>query len=104
MRWVAGIRASLHTKLMAAFGVVTVLFVAMAAFGVHTVIKTTEQARLLDEAHERVHWSQQIEHALALQMHYTALALVQQDEAAVAQILRENNRFNDTLAASTRRA
>ena len=38
------------------------------------------------------------EHALALQMHYTAMALVRQDEAAVAQILRENNRFNDMLA------
>ena len=62
----------------------------MAAMGRHI--------RSLDEAHERVHWSQQIQHALALQMHYTAMALVRQDEAAVAQILRENNRFNDTLA------
>jgi signal transduction histidine kinase len=95
---VAGIRASLHTKLMAAFGVVTVLFVAMAAFGVHTVLKTTEQARLLDEAHERVGWSQEVEQALARQMQFSVLALLSKDEAAIARILRENNRFNELLA------
>jgi signal transduction histidine kinase len=98
VRWVAGIRASLHTKLMAAFGVVTVLFIAMAAFDVHTVIKTTEQARLLDEAHQRVDWSQQIEQVLARQMQFSVLALLSQDEAAIARILRENNRFNELLA------
>jgi Fe2+ transport system protein B len=95
---VAGIRASLHTKLMAAFGVVTVLFVAMAAFGVYTVLKTTEQARLLDEAHQRVGWSQEVEQALARQMQFSVLALLSKDEAAIARILRENNRFNELLA------
>ncbi len=39
-----------------------------------------------------------IEEALARQMHFTALALLLRDEATVARILRENNRFNDTLA------
>jgi len=98
VRRVAGIRASLHTKLMAAFGVVTVLFVAMAAFGVHTVLKTTQQAKLLDEAHERVGWSQEVEQALARQMQFSVLALLSKDEAAIARILRENNRFNELLA------
>ena len=98
VRWVAGIRTSLHTKLMVAFGIVTVLFVAMAAFGVHTVVKTTQQGRLLDEAHQRVDWSQQIERALARQMQFSVLALLSQDEATIARILRENNRFNELLA------
>ena len=31
-------------------------------------------------------------------MHYTDLALLSQDEVAIAKILRENNRFNDRLA------
>jgi len=83
---------------MAAFGVVTVLFVAMAAFDVHTVLKTTEQARLLDEAHQRVGWSQQIDQAIARQMQFSVLALLSKDEAAIARILRENNRFNELLA------
>jgi len=98
VRWVAGVPASLHTKLMAGFGVVTVLFVAMAAFGVHTVLNTTQQAKLLDEAHQRVGWSQEIEQALARQMQFSVLALLSGDEATIARILRENNRFNELLA------
>ena len=31
-------------------------------------------------------------------MHFSVLALLSQDEAAIARILRENNRFNETLA------
>ena len=54
------------------------------------------RASLLDEAHELVSLAQQSEHALARQMHFTDLALLSQDEAAIARILRENNRFNDT--------
>jgi signal transduction histidine kinase len=98
VRWVAGIRASLHTKLMAAFLVVTLLFIAMASFSVRTVLETAQQSRQLDEAHQRVAWGQEIEHALARQMHFSVLALLSQDEAAIARILRENNRFNEALA------
>ncbi len=97
MRWVAGIRASIHTKLLGAFLVVTLLFIMMAVVSLQTLVSTTRQSQLLDQAHERVSWSQQIEHALARQMHFTGLALVSQDEAAIAKILRENNRFNSML-------
>jgi hypothetical protein len=98
VRWVAGIRASVHTKLLVAFLVVTLLFVAMALVSFQTLVSTTRQGRLLDEAHERVAWAHQIEQALARQMHFTVLALLSQDEVAIEKILRENNRFNNLLA------
>ncbi|MEP7057483.1 MAG: ATP-binding protein [Caldimonas sp.] len=98
VRSVAGIRASLHAKLMSAFLIVTLLFIAMAVFSVQTVLDMAQQSRQLDQAHERVAWSQQIEQALARQMHFSVLALLSQDEAAIGKILRENNRFNETLA------
>jgi len=98
VRWVAGIRASVHTKLLAAFLLVTLLFIAMAVVSLLTIISTAQQSRLLDEAHELVSLAQQSEQALARQMHYTNLALLSQDEVAIAKILRENNRFNDRLA------
>ena len=98
VRWVAGIRASVHTKLLAGFLVVALLFVVMAAVSLQTIVNATEQARLLDAAHEQVSWAQQGEQALARQMHYTDLALLSQSEAAIAKILRENNRFNDMLS------
>ncbi|RPH80527.1 MAG: HAMP domain-containing protein [Candidatus Rokuibacteriota bacterium] len=96
--WVARVPASVHTKLLAAFLVITALFIAMAAVSLDTIARTAQQSRMMHEAHERVEWSQQIDHALARQMHFTALALLLRDEASVARILRENNRFNGTLA------
>lgn len=98
VRWVARIRASVHTKLLVGFLVVTFLFIAMAAVSLQTIVGTTARAQLLDQAHEQVSWAQQSEQALARQMHYTDLALLSQDEVAIGKILRENNRFNDLLA------
>ena len=98
VRAVAGWRASVHKKLLAAFLLVTLLVVGVGAFSLHTVERMSRQTGRLEEAHQRAHWSQEIQHALAQQMHFTALALIVRDEATVAQILRENNRFNDTLA------
>ena len=98
VRAVARIRASVHIKLLAGFLLITLLFIAMSAVSLRTVAETARQTNLLDEAHERVGWSRQIEHALAMQMHFTAMALLSKDADIVALILRENNRFNDTLA------
>ncbi len=98
VRWVAGIRASVHTKLLAAFLIVTSLFIAMALVSLDTIVSATQQSHQLDEAHEMVSLAQQGEHALARQLHYTDLALLSQDEEAISRILRENNRFNDNLA------
>jgi signal transduction histidine kinase len=98
VRWVAGVRASVQRKLLAAFLLITLLFLAMGAFSVHTVRGMSRQSELLDQAHERVEWAQQIHHALAMQMHLTAMALLVREEAALGPILRENNRFNEALA------
>jgi signal transduction histidine kinase len=98
VRWVAGLKVSVHAKLVAGFFIVTLLFIGMGALSLQIIAKMSDQGQLLDEAHERVHWSQEIQHALALQMNFTAMALLLRDEATIENILRENNRFNNTLA------
>ena len=98
VRWVAAIKASVHAKLLAGFLLVTLLVIGMGAMSLQTISKMSSQGQLLDEAHERVHWSQEIQHALAMQMNFTAMALLLRSEATVENILRENNRFNNTLA------
>ena len=98
VHWVAGIKFSVHKKLLTGFMLVTLLVVAMGGFSLQTITKMSRQSTLLDEAHKRVEWSRQIQHALALQMNFTAMALLLQDEATVEKILRENNRFNNILA------
>jgi signal transduction histidine kinase len=98
VRWVAGIKISVHAKLVTGFMLVTLLVVAMGVLSLQAITKMSHQSILLDEAHKRVEWSRQIQHALALQMNFTAMALLLQDEATVEKILRENNRFNNILA------
>src|SRR5881296_640244 len=98
VRAVARIRASVHVKLLAGFLLITLLFIAITAVSLRTVTETARQTNLLDQAHVRVGWSRLIEHALAMQMHFTSMALLSQSEDSVSLILRENNRFNDTLA------
>jgi len=95
---VAGIRASIHAKLYYAFLLVALLLIAMGATSLQIIAKMWSQSQSLDQAHERVHWAQQMKDALALQMQSTAMVLLTKDAGAVANILRENNRFNDTLA------
>src|SRR5436309_5611725 len=97
VRAVARVRASVHVKLLAAFLVIALLFIAMTAVSLLAVAETARQTTLLDEAHERVGWSRKIEQALAMQMHFTSMALLSQGAESVGLILRENNRFNDTL-------
>ncbi|HXV78645.1 MAG TPA: ATP-binding protein [Candidatus Binatia bacterium] len=98
VRWVAAIKTSVHAKLVTGFLLVTLLFIAMGWFSLQAITRMSEQTTLLDQAHKRVEWSRQIQHALALQMNFTAMALLVRDEETVEKILRENNRFNNTLA------
>ena len=98
VRWVAGVRSTVQRKLLAAFLGIAFLVLAMGAFSVYTMRGMSRQSELLDQAHQRLDWSQQIHHSLAMQMHLTAMALLVRDEKALASILRENNRFNEALA------
>jgi signal transduction histidine kinase len=98
VRWVAGIQASVHAKLLGAFLLVVLLFMAMGALSLQTIARMSRQTQLLHQAHERIDWSREIEHALAMQMNFMAMALLLKDEATIANFLRENNRFNNMLA------
>jgi CHASE3 domain sensor protein len=98
VRWVAGIRASVYAKLLGAFLLVVVLFFAMGGLSLETIVRMSRHDELLHEAQRRVDWSRQIQHALAMQLNSTGMALILRDETAIASVLRENNRFNSLLA------
>src|SRR5262245_37595211 len=90
VHWVAGIQASVHGKLLGGFLVVILLFIAMGALSLQTLARMSHQSQLLHQAHERVDSARQIEHALAMQMNFIALALLLKDEGTIANFLREN--------------
>ncbi len=98
VRWVAEIQASVHAKLLCAFLLVVLLVTAMGALSLQTIARMSGQSQLLHQAHERIDWSRQIEHALAMQMNFIAMALLLKDEDTIGNFLRENNRFNNMLA------
>jgi signal transduction histidine kinase len=98
VRGVARIRTSVQHKLLAAFLLVALLLVLMGVSSVQMIRRMSQHTDWLDEAHRRVDLSHQLQHSLAMQMHLTGMALLVKDETALANILRENNRFNDTLA------
>jgi signal transduction histidine kinase len=98
VRWVAGLQISVHAKLLGAFLLVILLFIAMGALSLQTIARMSRQSQLLHQAHERVDSSRQIEHALAMQMNFIAMALLLKNEDTIANFLRENNRFNNMLA------
>jgi signal transduction histidine kinase/DNA-binding response OmpR family regulator len=98
VHWVARIQAPVHAKLLGAFLLVVLLFSAMGVLSLQTIARMSHQSQLLHQAHERVDASRQIEHALAMQMNFIGMALLLKEENTIANFLRENNRFNNTLA------
>jgi len=97
VRWVARLRASVHSKLLGAFLLIALLLIAMGAMSLQSIASVARQSRLLDQARERVDASRQIEHALGLQMTFTRNALLVRDDATIESIFRESNRFRDTF-------
>jgi signal transduction histidine kinase len=97
VRWVARLRASVHSKLLGAFLLIALLLIAMGGMSLQAIASVARQSRLLDQARERVDASRQIEHALGLQMSFTRNALLLRDDATIESMFRENNRFRDTF-------
>ncbi len=91
-------RSSVHFKLLAAFMLVALLVAVMGAISLEIMSRMAAQSERMHHAHERVTAARQAQHALALQMNYTAMALILRDEETIGSILRENNRLNTMLA------
>ena len=97
VRWVARLRASVHSKLLGAFLLIALLLIAMGGMSLRSIATVAGQSRLLDQARERVDDTRQIEHALGLQMNFMRNALLLRDDATIESMFRENNRFQETF-------
>jgi len=98
VRGVARLRSSVHFKLLAAFLLVALLVAVMGAISLEIMSRMSAQSDAMHRAHERVTSAGEAQHALAMQMNYTAMALILRDEATIGKILKENNRLNTMLA------
>ena len=98
VRRVARIRASVHAKLLGAFLLIALLLIAMAVMSLQAINSVARQSRLLDQAHQRVEHSRQIARTVGAQMNFIRNAVLLRDEATIESILRESDRFGNTLA------
>jgi signal transduction histidine kinase len=98
VRAVARMRSSVHFKLLAAFMLVALVVAVVGAISLEIMSRMSAQSEAMHHAHERVTSAGEAQHALAMQMNYTAMALILRDEATIGKILKENNRLNAMLA------
>src|SRR5215510_6823595 len=98
VRRVASLRASVHAKLLGAFLLTALLLIVLSVTSLRMIASVSGQSRLLDQARERVDASRQIEQALGVQMNVTRNALLLRDDGTFDSILREKDRFDETLA------
>jgi PAS domain S-box-containing protein len=98
VRRVAGIRASVHAKLLGAFLLIALLLIAMGAMSLGMITTVSRQGRLIDQARERVDASRQVEQGVGVQMDVMRNALLLRDDATIESILQEKNRLDGTLA------
>jgi len=104
VRRVARIRASVHAKLLGAFLLIALLLIAMAVLSLQAINSVARQSRLLDQAHQRVEASRQIANTVSAQMNFIRNAVLLRDEVTIESILRESDRFGNTLAVLDRSA
>jgi signal transduction histidine kinase len=104
VRRVARIRASVHAKLLGAFLLIALLLIAMGVMSLQAINSVARQSRLLDQAHQRVEASRQIARTVGAQMNFIRNAVLLRDEATIESILREGDRFGNTLAVLDRSA
>src|SRR5262245_12830563 len=79
VRGVARMRSSVHFKLLTAFLLVALLVAVMGAISLEIMSRMSTQSDAMHRAHERVTSAGEPPHALAMQMNYTALALLLPD-------------------------
>jgi signal transduction histidine kinase len=104
VRRVARIRASVHAKLLGAFLLIALLLIAMGAMSLQAINSVARQSRLLDQAHQRVEASRQIAHTLGVQMNVIRNAVLVRDEVTIESVLRQSDRFSETLGVLERAA
>src|ERR1700693_637869 len=88
VRGVARLQLSVHFKLLAAFMLVALLVAIMGAMSLEIISTMSKESEAMHRAHHRVSASRQAQHALAMQMNYTAMALLLRDDATIGSLLR----------------
>ena len=101
LRWpsraIAGARASIYTKLLAAFLVIAGLLIAVSAVGIVELRAVNEAAEDLVKIQRKIAAYRQLQHDTTAQLYSVAAALLVGEERALESTLRQLNQFGYDL-------
>jgi class 3 adenylate cyclase/HAMP domain-containing protein len=96
--WVARVRATVHTKLLAGFLVIAVLLLSMGVLSIGVLDRIDHQVDTLTRLSEQTNLARQMIYEVTAQSHYRAMALLTRDPTWTAKIYEAKNEFTAHLA------
>ena len=94
---VARIRASIHTKLLAAFLVIVALMLASAFVGLRALSEVNRRAEDMVQLQRKIAAYRQLNHDTVAQLYSVASSLLKPEERALQATLRQLNQFGYDL-------
>ena len=96
-RWVAGLRATIHTKLLAAFLLIALLLLSAAAVGLMALTEMNKRAQETAQLQRKIAAYRQLSHDSITQLYGVAMALLQPEERRLDATLRQLKQFGYDL-------
>jgi class 3 adenylate cyclase len=96
--WVAGIRTTVHMKLLAGFLVIATLLLAMGLLSIAVLGRVNHQVDTLTALNDQTSQAREMIYEVTAQSHYRAMALVTRDETWIDKISAAKNLFGEHLA------
>lgn len=96
-RWVARLRATIHTKLLAAFLLIALLLLSAAAVGVNALSEMNRRAQEMAQLQRKIAAYRQLSHDSITQLYGVATALLQPEERRLDATLRQLKQFGYDL-------
>jgi class 3 adenylate cyclase len=96
--WVARIRATVHTKLLAGFLLIALLLLSMGVLSIVVLGRVNQQVETLTALNRQTDQAREMIYEVTAQSHYRAMALLTGDESWVGKISVAKHDFAQNLA------
>src|SRR5436309_15812789 len=95
--WVARVRATVHTKLLAGFLVIALLLLSMGVLCIAVLDRVNRQVETLTALNRQTDQAREMIYEVTAQSHYRAMALLTGDETWTGKIYAANNLLAQNL-------
>jgi signal transduction histidine kinase len=96
-RWVAGVNATIYTKLLAAFLLIAVLLLSAAAVGLNALTEMQHRAEEMVQLQRKIAAYRQLSHNTIAQLYSVSFAILQPDVRRLEATLRQLKQFGYDL-------